>query len=288
MESVFYIGGAVLVIASIGVWLLIRYYNKAIGDVELKCQDEARKEEATQLLYKKEQVSRKAIERTFKQKRQFYSNIFQELKTPLVSITGYAEMLRISGNDFDESDNNNVGRLILNNAHRMTDILNKLIDLSHYELLQELPLNDKVTVNELCQEIVGRYQGYAHEGVELRFVTGLEDDYVVHTNKDCLVKALCHLMDAAFRHTNKGLVTLSAINGGHLGYVTFMVSDTGFGIPKQYHNSVFEVLPDMGTELKLSGLDLMISRTIVRLLGGVMYVDPHYDIGTCVVFDISV
>jgi len=124
-------------------------------------------------------------------------------------------------------------------------------------------------------------------GVELIFETGLNDDFMVHTNKECLVKILCHLLDTALRHTKEGSVTLTVTDDGRRDHVNFTISDTGSGIPKRYQNKIFEELPEVGAELKLTGLDLMISRTLVKLLDGVIYVDPHYEAGTRVVFGIK-
>lgn len=58
-------------------------------------------------------------------------------------------------------------------------------------------------------------------------------------------------------------------------------------LEKHFRKTVFDVLPDEGWELKSTGMSLMICRALVRLLDGTIYVDPHIDDGTSVVFDIK-
>ena len=86
-----------------------------------------------------------------------------------------------------------------------------------------------------------------------------------------------------FQESTKLLVT----GRGEKGMLTFSVSDTGPGIPKGRQKEVFELFPETGEEVKTTGMGLSICRSIVRLLGGMVYIDPHYEKGTRVIFSIK-
>ena len=286
MMNVLWIFIGIFVVLVVVTWFLIRHWDQSIRRLDERLKEETRKEEAARMVRNKEQVLRYASEKALRKKIQLNDNLAQEIKSLLVSITGYADMLTLAGADFEE-ERSSLGHLILDGVHRLTDITNKMAELSHYELLKEVDLCESVQVNAICLNVINGYQKYTSTGVELIFEAGLSDDFMVHTNEECLVKILCHLLDAALRQTKKGSVTLTVTDDGRRDHVTFTISDTGCGIPKLYQTTVFEELPEVGAELKLTGLDLMVSRTLVKLLGGIIYVDPHYEAGTRVVFDIK-
>jgi len=124
-----------------------------------------------------------------------------------------------------------------------------------------------VLVNELCANVVDGFMVKVGERVELRCVTDLPDYYVVRTNEQCLRKVLRHLMEKALQFTRSGSIVLIVTERGEKGMLTFSVSDTG--------------KPERRSEVNQT-----IMRMVVRLLGGYIYVDPHYKRGTRVVFSI--
>lgn len=286
MMNVLWIFIGIFVVLVVVTWFFIRHWDRSIQRLGDQLEEEKRKEEAAQLVRKKEQVLRQTSEKALRKKIKLNDNLLQEMKTLQVSISGYSEMLTMTGEDYEE-ERNTLGQLIKNDVIRLMAITNKMAELSHYELLGEVSLRDSVQVNALCHNVINGYQKMTEAGVKLIFEVGLTDDFMVHTNEECLVKILCHLLDAALRHTTEGSVTLTVTDDGRRDHVTLTISDTGNGIPKPYQSTVFEDLPEVGSELKLTGLDLMISRTLVKLLGGIIFIDPHYEAGTRVVFDIK-
>lgn len=263
-------------------WLLHRQYRHSVSYLEKHFREKVLQEQTAQTLRLNEKMARQASERSLQMKHQMLSNIFQELNIPLLDLLGCIEDLSF------RSDNTpaQVARM-KEDAHRMKFIVDKMGELSRYELMREVPMNDHVAINHVCRQLIDHYQNYTPAGVKLSLETTLDDDLMIFTNEECLTKTLCHLLDASLRHTDAGSITLCVTNRGLRGYVSFTVSDTGLGIPKQYRKTVFDVLPDEGWELKSTGMSLMICRSLVRLLDGTIYVDPHIDNGTCVVFNIK-
>lgn len=280
MVVVLLIGGFLVMVAAF--WLLHRQYRHSVSYLEKHFREKVLQEQTAQTLRMNEKMARQASERSLQMKRQMLSNIFQELNIPLVDILGCTEEMNF------KSDHTiaQVARM-KNDAQRMKFIIDKMVELTRYELMREVPMNDHVAINHVCRQLIDHYQNYTPAGVKLSLETTLDDDLMIFTNEECLTKTLCHLLDASLRHTDAGSITLCVTNRGLRGYVSFTVNDTGLGIPKQYRKTVFDVLPDEGWELKSTGMSLMICRSLVRLLDGTIYVDPHIDNGTCVVFNIK-
>lgn len=275
---------AVLIVIGVGTWLFIRRCRKQEQQFAELLKEFELKEKAAITAHLKEKVARKAAERALESKRLLIDNVSQELLAPVSAISGFAEMLVLSG---DEDERDFVSHRILQISHQLTDMMGRVVELAHYELVHDMDLRDKVLANFTCQEVMSGYQEKVAKGVQLQVSSSLPDDYIIHTNEACLVKILRHLVGNAVRHTSEGVITLSVTGGGERENITFSVTDTGAGIPEKYRKTVFEELPEMGYDLKITGLSLMIARVLVRLLGGVIYIDPHYQKGTRVIFDIQ-
>jgi signal transduction histidine kinase len=138
-------------------------------------------------------------------------------------------------------------------------------------------------------EVMDACQPKVNEGVELRFVTNLPDHYAVCTNRDCLKKVLELLLDNAARHTREGHITLLVMDSpDRKGCLLLSLTDTGEGIPEERQLTAFDLQPSGDREENLTGAGLYTCKLIIRLLGGIIYVDPHYEKGTRVIFEIKV
>lgn len=279
---------AFLVVVGVIVLLVIRHCDRMQRQMEQQLREEAKKESVALTVYLREKVARQNAEHALRRNRLLTDNLSHEIMEPVNAISGLAETLASSDNDLDDEEREFVIRNIRENSQRLTELAGLVAELSHYEMKTEVSLRDKVQVNAVCQEIVNSYQDKVPEDMNLHFITNLPDNFVIHTNKACLVKALHYLMDNAVRHATEGIIGLSVADDGQHEHLTFAVSDMGQGIPKGYLHKVFETLPEIGHDLKMTGLRLMITRTLVKLLGGSIYVDPHNLTGTRIVFDVKV
>lgn len=275
---------AVLLVAAVTVCLCYRHCDRSQRRCKEILEDESEKEWATVTAFAKERGARQVAERVLQLKRQMTDNLSREIISSVNAISGFSEMLTLAG---DDEDGRYLAGHVLENSRRLSDMVGCIAELSHYELVERVDRRGKVLVNLTCQQLLNSFEKQVAKGVELLFETSLPDDYIIHTNEECLGKILRHLMDNAVRHTTEGVVSLSVTDDGKRENITFSVTDTGAGIPEKYRKTVFEELPEMGYDLKITGLSLMIARVLVRLLGGVIYIDPHYQEGTRVILGIN-
>lgn len=275
---------AVLLVAAVAVCLCYWHCDKSQRRCKEILEDESNKERSTITAFARERAVRQVAERALLLKRQMTDNLSREIISSVNAILGFSEMLTLTG---DDEDGRYLADHVLENSRRLSAMVGCIAELSHYELVERVDRRGKVLVNLTCQQLLNSFEKQVAKGVELLFETSLPDDCIIHTNEECLVKILRHLVGNAVRHTSEGVITLSVTGGGEREKIIFSVTDTGAGIPEKYRKTVFEELPEMGYDLKITGLSLMIARVLVRLLGGVIYIDPSCQKGTRVIFDIE-
>lgn len=275
-------------------WVATRHWYHALKQLQSKYNELSRLEiterearASEHVARRREQLSRLQAEKALQVKRRFLSCVSHEMRTPLNAIAGFAEVLTTHCDELEPDEKADLSRRIQESTKLLVGIVDKMIELSHYDSLQEIPRQDHTLVNFLCNEVLDSYRQKVAEGVELRYISDIDDGYIAQTNEECLRRLLCHLLDNAVKFTSEGSIVLVVSGRGEKGMLTFSVSDTGPGIPKERQKEVFELFPETGEEVKTTGMGLSICRSIVRLLGGMVYIDPHYEKGTRVVFSIK-
>ena len=165
----------------------------------------------------------------------FVANISHELKTPIGALAVLAETL------IDETDPTVVSRLAgktVNEAHRVAKIIDDLLELSRIELSGDLVIAP-CDVAGLVADAASR-NSYAAEQrrVELR-VCDVPPGLRINADQVQLASALGNLVDNAVKYSEVGgKVTVAAFpdNDG----VTFVVTDSGIGIPTHDLDRIFE------------------------------------------------
>lgn len=171
-----------------------------------------------------------------KQKKQFTANVSHELKTPLTSIAGYAELIE-TGMAKPEDIKPFAG-VIRKQALRLVSLSEDIIQLSQLEESDDEDMSfESVNLYEIAQRCVEALNINAiNKGVTLN-LTG-EECYI--RGKAQLVEELVYnLCDNAIRYNKENgnvTVTVNPLEKG----ASVSVKDTGIGIPKKYQERIFE------------------------------------------------
>ena len=170
-------------------------------------------------------------------RRDFVANVSHELKTPLTSISGYAETL--VGEPADPETTRRFLSVILTNARRMQRLVDGLLDLSRIESGGWQPLPEELDAGSVARETWALLaERAAQRGV--RFETAIAPDATrVHADPDALRQVLTNLCDNALRYTPEG-GTITLRTATEAGGVTIAVKDTGSGIPSDHLSRIFE------------------------------------------------
>ena len=196
-------------------------------------------------------------------RQEFTANVSHELKTPLTSISGYAEMIE-AGIVKEEDIKNFAGRIRKESA-RLLSLISDIILLSRLANSQKAEAIRKETVNLLtiAQKCADDIAVQAErQGVVVR-VSG--EEYIMRGNITLLTELVQNLCDNAVRYNRDkdGKVDITVGNG------FIDVKDTGIGIPPEHRARIFErfyrVDKSRSKERGGTGLGLAIVKHICEL-----------------------
>ena len=193
-----------------------------------------------------------------------------------------ATELTISSEDWDEAS-----LMLRQRIERLSAIVNGSLVMMQYEDMTEVAKEDDVAVIGFCEDVFQSCMSHLREGVDTKIESSLKDDYQIRTNMACLDVLLRYLILCSMEYTTEGHITLKIAQSEKKDKLIFTLSDTGLGIPDDMKNIVFERLPLSNIRHKITGVRLRTCRTLVKLLGGIIRVDQHYEGGTSIVFTIS-
>ena len=216
-------------------------------------------------------------------RRDFVANVSHELKTPLTSISGYAETLLGDGMDL-ETTHRFLGT-ILNNARRMQRLVDDLLDLSRIESGRWQPTRSAVDVAAVARETWAALAGRGDAArVELALDVPL-DAATVDVDLDALRQVLTNLMDNSLRYTPEG-GRITCVSRRVHGGVAVSIRDNGVGITRDHLPRIFERFyradQSRSREEGGTGLGLAIVKHLVEAHGGRVHAESERGSGTTV------
>jgi two-component system, OmpR family, phosphate regulon sensor histidine kinase PhoR len=216
-------------------------------------------------------------------RRDFVANVSHELKTPLTSISGYAETLL--GDTADAETSHRFLRTILSNARRMQRLVDDLLDLSRIEAGRWQPNRTEMDIAAVAREswTTLAVRAETHQ-VELVLDLGPEAG-TVHADPDAVRQILTNLMDNSLRHTPAG-GRITCLARRLAGAVALSIRDNGVGITGDHLPRIFERFyradSSRSREEGGTGLGLAIVKHLVEAHGGRVYAESERGSGTTV------
>ena len=202
-------------------------------------------------------------------RRDFVANVSHELKTPLTSISGYAETL--AGERPDPETTQRFLTVILSNARRMQRLVDDLLDLSRIESGRWQPSPELLDAGQVAREVWGLLAERAAQR-QVDFQAAITPGAgAVYADPDALRQVLSNLFDNALRYTPPGGHIVLQTSREREG-VMLRVRDTGSGIPTEHLPRIFERFyradPHRSREEGGTGLGLAIVRHLVEAHDG--------------------
>ncbi len=177
------------------------------------------------------------LKKTEAVRREFSANVSHELKTPLMSISGYAELM-MNGMVRPENIADFSGR-IYKEANRLGNLVADIIQLSRLDEQQdEVVSMESVELNELAEDVVNNLQDQAQKkNISLRYYG---HPVTVQGVRHVLYEMLYNIADNAVRYTNPGGHIYIYAGKNRDGKAYYRVEDDGIGIPKSEQKRIFE------------------------------------------------
>lgn len=168
-------------------------------------------------------------------RQEFTANVSHELKTPLTSISGYAELIETGM--ASEADMIRFAHGIHSSANRLLTLINDIIRLSELDGAEEEIVLERLNLYELANTCVEMLTMNAEKHKVTISISGSE--CYIDGNKQMMEELLYNLCDNAIRYNNvDGKVEVEVYYRG--GHTYLIVRDTGIGIPKEHQERIFE------------------------------------------------
>ncbi|MBQ3103496.1 MAG: PAS domain-containing sensor histidine kinase [Oscillospiraceae bacterium] len=214
-------------------------------------------------------------------RREFTANVSHELKTPLHSISGYAELLK--NGIVQEKDVVPFAQKIYAEAQRMTRLVEDIIHLSRLDEGSGLTDMEELDLYSAAAGVLQRLESVAQQrGVQLSLAGEKAYFRGISRLLDSIIYNLC---DNAIKYNKEnGSVAVSVKN--EVSAVVLTVADTGIGIPSEHQSRIFErfyrVDKSRSKEMGGTGLGLSIVKRAARIHNAKIDVESMAGVGTTV------
>jgi signal transduction histidine kinase/CheY-like chemotaxis protein len=213
-------------------------------------------------------------------KSQFLANVSHELRIPLQSVLGYANLLTDTPLDADQKE---YVQTLLNASEGLSAIINDLLDISSMEagklVLESIPFDLRDTLNDLVHMLGARAR---EKGLALELRIDENLPMILEGDPVRLRQILLNLTSNAIKFTDSGHVLISIEVLGRRDQnvrLRMSVEDTGVGINPEDIDLIYEPYVQLGQrfhrQLPGAGLGLTISRQLVRLMDGTLELESR-------------
>jgi two-component system, OmpR family, phosphate regulon sensor histidine kinase PhoR len=216
-------------------------------------------------------------------RRDFVANVSHELKTPLTSISGYAETLLADAPD-PETTRRFLATIVANTG-RMQRLVDNLLDLARLEAghwqLEPEPLEVEEVARDAWEAVS---EGVGSSAASFSVEIGPRAEQIV-ADPDALRQILANLLENALRYTPAGgrITCRSVVDGTG---VAISVADTGSGISPEHLPRIFERFyrsdASRSRDLGGTGLGLAIVKHLVEAHGGRVSAESRRGVGTTI------
>ena len=286
MKSAFHILPFMIFLALVMIvtaWLLSKWQIerliRPINTLDLENPLEQEMYPELQPLLERIEQSNKEKEAVAAMRREFSANVSHELKTPLTSISGYAEIMK--DGLVRPEDMQHFSEKIYQEASRLITLVEDIIKLSRLDEGRVELEKEEVDLYELSREIISRLAPQAAKNQVRLELTG---ESVKYTGiRQILDEMIYNITENAIKYNNPG-GKVSVWAGNTLQGKKVVVTDNGIGIPEDQIDRIFErfyrVDKSHSKERGGTGLGLSIVKHGVMLHHGEVHVESKLGEGT--------
>lgn len=221
-------------------------------------------------------------------KSQFLASMSHELRTPLNSIIGFADVL-LEGIDGELNERMREDVLLIRDGgQHLRALIGDILDMSKIEAgMMDLTYSN-LEIQRIANEVMATTQGLVKDKpIELILTMG-DNLSTIEADRTRLVQILLNLLSNAAKFTDEGEIELSLKADGD--FLRVGVRDSGIGIKEEDISQVFEQFRQIGgmehRKAGGTGLGMPITKQLVELHGGKIWIESVYEQGTTFWFTI--
>lgn len=235
----------------------------------------------------KEMLLKEQTEKALKTESKFLSNISHEIKTPLNCILGIVDiLLKINVNEI----NKNYLDVLEKNTKSLLNLIENMLYLSELQSGMEGSSNSLFNIYELLNQLVDDYK---NKGVSLNYHYDNKIPQTLIGDSIKLNKVISLLIDTSFNFTKEEQITLTVklgnTNETNKVCINFILSDTGIQITNDQLSNIFELYNTLSNitskQYNTPILDFVLSKKLIDLMNGSLYVTNDLNCGTKIIFD---
>ncbi len=228
-------------------------------------------------------LAKEVAEAAVKAKANFLANMSHEIRTPMNTVIGFAEVAlqdqHLSG------DTRGHIKTILSSGRHLLGVINDILDFSKIEAgkveLESVCFNLPFAVQEALQ-IMGLRAAEKGLHIDLAIEAGLPHHFVGDPNR--LRQVILNLVGNSVKFTDTGNISVTINRAEGIEMLHFAISDTGIGMTPEQVGRIFESFSqaDATTSRRFggTGLGTTISKQIVELMGGRIWVESQIGVGS--------
>ena len=220
------------------------------------------------------QKANERAEESSRMKTNFIRQISHEIRTPLNILGGFTQVVTTSGMELDEATRVDINHQIQENTNRITGLVNKMLELSDISSHTVIERSDDTTAEKIAlQAIEDSGVGSTQQVAFNMQIDADVKEKQLRTSENQAVRALSLLLDNA-----SGSILLKVAQNANHG-ITFIVEDTGIGVPSSEAEHIFEEFVQLDDYSEGTGIGLTVARSIAQRLGGNIVLDTSYQSG---------
>lgn len=262
--------GILLLLISLVIISLLRLRN-AKQLAEKNKELEHKNKELTEANARAEESSR--------MKTDFIQQISHEIRTPLNVLSGFTQVLTTPDTDLTDEERQDINNRITMNTNRITELVNKMLELSDIHSKSIIERTDKVSTIQIAAQAVEGSDIPKAKHITFNLEYDPSADKTIRTNSLSASRSLALLLNNAAKFTKEGNAELRITLDDTAHMVVYTVTDTGIGIPPYEAEHIFEEFFQLDNYYEGTGIGLSVARSIVRRLGGDIRLDTSYQGG---------
>lgn len=216
-------------------------------------------------------------------KDMFLASMSHELRSPLHTIIGFTDLLKEELKGPLNQDQHRYIDHILSDSQHLLALINDILDLSKIEA-GGLQLHWEVfDTASAIEEVISPLRAQI-QAKQIQLETSIDEDLPLHADHLRFKQVLYNLLSNAVKFTAEG-GRIDVVANRRGDFIEIAVKDTGVGIPKEEHESVFDKFHQVGATTKGvregTGLGLPITRALVEHHGGRIWLESEPGKGSC-------
>lgn len=234
--------------------------------------------------------SLESLKKADKLKDEFLANTSHELKTPLNGIIGIAESLVDGATGKLQADTNKNLGMIISSGKRLSALVNDILDFSKLKN-KELSIQEKPLDIRALTDVVINLSIPLLKGKSIELINEIPKNIPNAKGDENRVQQILHnIIGNSIKFTETGSIKINAIEND--GFLEISITDTGIGIAKEKQEDIFKSFEqaDASTERIYggTGIGLSITRQLVELHGGKIWVESEQGKGSTFSFSLPV